>query len=432
MAGRPVATFFGGGPESRMDARVFIDKPRLRIMIAEDDPGVCAALAELIETEPSFELVGTAGDATAAIALAADEQPDVALVDVRMPGGGGVTAARGIARRSPDTKLIALSGQAERATVLQMLEAGVVGYLLKGGSVDELLEAIRRAPEGRASLSIEVTGDIIDELSGRLNVQTRRRKKHETFERRIRKALENPSALEMVFQPIVGLRDGETVGVEALARFAGPPLRSPSLWFAEAATVGLREDLELLAVGKAIEALRELPRDLHLTVNVSPVTLARSRFSKLVAGADSSRLIVEVTEHAPINRYSTLAQALTRLRACGIRLAIDDAGAGYSSLRHILELRPDLIKLDISLIRGISSDRSKQALAAGLISFAAKSGSTIIAEGIEQPAEQRTLVELGVTHGQGFLLGRPTALSLLELRPPAGKPLDRKPGSIRL
>jgi EAL domain-containing protein (putative c-di-GMP-specific phosphodiesterase class I) len=313
-----------------------------------------------------------------------------------------------------------------------MLEAGVVGYLLKGGSVDELIEAIKRAPEGRASLSIEVTGDVIEELSGRLNVQTRSRKKHETFERRIRKALENPSALEMVFQPIVGLRHGEMVGVEALARFAGPPLRAPSLWFAEAATVGLREDLELLAVRKAIEALQELPGDLYLTVNVSPETLARSRFSKLVSAADSSRLIVEVTEHAPISRYSILAQALTRLRACGIRLAIDDAGAGYSSLRHILELRPDLIKLDISLIRDINSDRSKQALAAGLISFAEKSGATIVAEGIEQPAEQRTLVELGVTHGQGFLLGRPSTLPLPGLRPPVAKQPDQKPGSIRL
>ena len=102
-------------------------KARLRVLVAEDDQAVRAALADLIEGEPSLKLVGAAADATEAIALAASEQPDVVLVDVRMPGGGGVTAARGIHRRSPRSKVIALSGQGDRATVLQMLEAGVVG-----------------------------------------------------------------------------------------------------------------------------------------------------------------------------------------------------------------------------------------------------------------------------------------------------------------
>src|SRR5258708_3579114 len=113
------------------------NEPRLRVILAEDDPAVRAALADLVKMVPSFELVGVAGDAPTAIGLAQATQPDVALVDVRMPGGGGVTAARGISRRSPETKVIALSGQGDRATVLQMLEAGVVGYLLKGGALEE-------------------------------------------------------------------------------------------------------------------------------------------------------------------------------------------------------------------------------------------------------------------------------------------------------
>ncbi|HUY71096.1 MAG TPA: EAL domain-containing protein [Gaiellaceae bacterium] len=387
-------------------------KTRLRVLVAEDDPEVRAALAELIDGEPSLKLVGAAADATEAIALAASEQPDVVLLDVRMPGGGGVTAARGISRRSPRSKVIALSGQGDRETVLQMLEAGVVGYLLKGSSVDEIVDAIKRAPEGRGSLSIELTGDIIQELAGQLSAGTRKRNKHQTFERRIRRALETSSAFAMVFQPIVGLRDGATVGAEALARFAGPPQRAPNLWFAEAAVVGLDGELELLAVHKAIDALPQLPHRAYLTLNVSPTTLTTTGFLKLVSSTDGSRLVAEITEHAPIRNYTRLGEALTTLRALGMRLAIDDAGAGYSSLRHILELSPDLIKLDVSLIRDIDRDRSKQALAAGLISFADKMGSSIIAEGIERAAEAKTLVELGVGHGQGYFLGRPLPLPL--------------------
>ena len=288
----------------------------------------------------------------------------------------------------------------------------MVGYLLKGSSVNEIVDAIKRAPEGRGSLSIELTGDIIQELAGQLSAGTRKRNKHQTFERRIRRALENSAAFAMVFQPIVGLRDGETVGAEALARFTGPPQRAPSLWFAEAAVVGLGGELELLAVHKAIDALPRLPRRAYLTLNVSPTTLTTTGFLELVSSADGSRLVAEITEHAPIQDYARLGEALTALRRLGMRLAIDDAGAGYSSLRHILELSPDLIKLDVTLIRDIDHDRSKQALAAGLISFADKMGSSIVAEGIERGAEAKTLVELGVSHGKGYFLGRPGPLAL--------------------
>ncbi len=403
---------------------------RLRVLVAEDDPMVRDYLAELIESERAFEYVGGAVDATEAVALAATVKPDVVIVDVRMPGGGGVTAARGIARRSPDSKLIALSGQGDRATVLQMLEAGAVGYLLKTCPAREIVDAIKGAPEGHGSLSIEVAGGIIDELAGELTVRTRTRKKHEASERRIRRALEGDSALAMVYQPIVELSDGTIVGAEALARFQGPPIRPPSLWFAEAASVALREELELLAARRAIEALPELPDDAFLSINVSPTTLMTKELLDLAAGSDAGRLVAEITEHAPIHDYAELDESLGRLRALGLRLAIDDAGAGYSSLRHILELRPDLIKLDITLIRNIDRDSAKQALAAGLISFAHKSGASIVAEGIEHEQEAETLVELGTNFGQGHYLAVPAPLPLAR---PSRRPGKRLTASaIRL
>ena len=197
--------------------------PRLRVLIAEDDPGLRSLLGEVIAAEPALELVGTAEDAPAAIALAGATRPDVALVDVQMPGGGGVTATRGIGRRSAGTKVIAFSGEGARESVLQMLEAGAVGYLLKGDSLaDEIVEAIKRAAAGRGSLSVDVSGDIIRELGGVVAARGPDRGKHEAIERRIRRVLELPDALHLEFQPIVAFRDRLVVGAE------GTPSNRPS------------------------------------------------------------------------------------------------------------------------------------------------------------------------------------------------------------
>jgi EAL domain-containing protein (putative c-di-GMP-specific phosphodiesterase class I)/ActR/RegA family two-component response regulator len=382
----------------------------LRVIVVEDDEAVRDALAALIGGETGLELVGTAADAVEAIKLAAATKPDVVLLDVRMPRGGGAVAARGIGQRSPSTKVIALSAVADRSTVLEMLEAGAIGYLLKGGPVDEITKAIERAPHGDATLSVEVAGDVIEALAGRLRVRSRNRKRTDVRERSIQRAIRDEGALTTLFQPIVNLADGVAVGVEALARFTGPPERAPNLWFAEAASVGLRTELELVAVRKALEALPQVPRGNYLAVNVSPTTLTKAAFRKLVAATDAARLVVEITEHAPIVNYSRIDDALAKLRSLGVRLAIDDAGAGFASLRHILRLSPELIKLDVTLIRDIHRDRSKQALAAGLIAFAEKSGASIIAEGIEQAVEVRALVELGVGYGPGNLFGEPGPL----------------------
>jgi EAL domain-containing protein (putative c-di-GMP-specific phosphodiesterase class I) len=319
-------------------------------------------------------------------------------------------AARGIGHRSPSTKMIALSAADDRSTVLEMLEAGAVGYLLKGGPVDAIFDAIEHAPDGHSTLSAEVAGDVIDALAGQLRAGSRTRKRANALERRIQRTCRDEGALRIVFQPIVGLADGVAVGHEALARFAGPPARAPDLWFADAASVGLQFELELVAVRKALEALPQLSGVTYLAVNVSPMTLTKTAFRKLVAAADPERLVVEITEHAPIHDYARIDDAVAKLRKLGVRLAIDDAGAGFASLRHILRLSPDLIKLDLTLIRDIHADRSKQALAAGLIAFAEKSGASIIAEGVEQQLEMRALVELGVRYGQGHFFGKPGPL----------------------
>lgn len=141
---------------------------RIRVMIAEDETAVRDALGDLIESDPDMDLVGAAKDAAEAIDVALRERPDVALVDVKMPAGGGAHAAREIRKGSPQTRVVALSAYEDRRTVLEMLRAGVVGYVVKGTSADEILYAIRRSMRGQGSLSVEVTADVIRELAGLL------------------------------------------------------------------------------------------------------------------------------------------------------------------------------------------------------------------------------------------------------------------------
>jgi EAL domain-containing protein (putative c-di-GMP-specific phosphodiesterase class I)/DNA-binding NarL/FixJ family response regulator len=393
----------------------------IRVLLAEDDPVVLEALSTLVSDEPALDLVAAVGDSAAAVEAAGLKRPDVALVDVRMPGGGGAEAARGIRRISPETRVLALSAYDDRATVLEMLEAGVVGYLVKGSSIDSIMDSIELAADGQGSLSVEVTGEVIEELVGQLQARRRAKERKQGSETRIRRALDKDGALSIVFQPICALDGSRVVGVEALARFRGPPVRGPEQWFEEAGAVGLRRELELAAIKAALAELDRLPAELYLSLNASPATLRSAALRKLLARTDGERIVVEVTEHAPIDDYKEVNGALSRIRELGVRLAIDDAGAGFASLRHILRLAPEIIKLDRTLIDRIESDRSRQALAAGLISFAEKIDATIIAEGIERRAEVAALVDLGVSYGQGYFFAEPAPLAKLSLEPSARK-----------
>jgi len=215
---------------------------------------------------------------------------------------------------------------------------------------------------------------------------------------------------EIALQPIFDLRDGSIFAVEALARFQGEPYRAPDLWLADAHASGLGVELEVALMRAAVEQVAHLPPNCVLTVNAGPEALAEADIEALFDGVEASRVVMELTEHAAVEDYPRLASALEGLRAAGVRLAIDDAGAGFASLMHILRLAPDFIKLDRQLIRGLDVDPTKRSLAASLMRFAEESGATIVAEGVETAAELQALEQLGVLHAQGFYLGRPVPL----------------------
>lgn len=210
-----------------------------------------------------------------------------------------------------------------------------------------------------------------------------------------------------VFQPIVELATGEVVGHEALTRFSSG--ESPDTVFADAWTVGLGPDLELATLVSAIAAARRLPPGTWLDLNVSPRLPGNAPGLRQAIRAADRPVVLEITEHDIVDDYVGL---LISVRSLGhdIRLAVDDAGAGVANFGHILDLGPDFVKLDTSLVRGVNAHLGRQALIVGMRYFSRTSGCRLVAEGIETEEEAQTLIKLGVEFGQGYWYGRPAAV----------------------
>lgn len=220
-------------------------------------------------------------------------------------------------------------------------------------------------------------------------------------------------SLITAFQPICHLGTGEIVGAEALTRFMDAPFRSPDQWFADAESIGRGLELEFLALETAMAAAARLPAHVYVAVNLSPSACLDLRLRDIVKKSrlGPERIVVELTERSPVADYARLAAALAPLRSTGLRIAIDDVGAGFSSMRHVLRLNPELIKLDRTIVAGIDKNANQKALCAAMLSFSSHIGGGLVAEGIETNSELATLAELGVNTGQGYLLGRPSVLT---------------------
>lgn len=217
----------------------------------------------------------------------------------------------------------------------------------------------------------------------------------------------------IALQPIMRLNGKGTAGYEALCRFEAEPYRPPNIWFDDAQEVGLQQDLELQVIETALRILPELDEGCYLAINTSPATLASGRLTPLVAAVEGSRVVVEITEHAAIDDLDLLLMEIDRLRELGARIAIDDAGAGYSGLQQIIRLRPDVIKLDMSLTKDVDKDLARRSLTSAMVQFAHDTSASVVAEGIETEAEMRTLSDIGVEMGQGYHLGRPNLAHLV-------------------
>ena len=217
-----------------------------------------------------------------------------------------------------------------------------------------------------------------------------------------------PGVLRMAFQPIVDTARGTVAGYEALARFNGPPNATPDRWFACARAAGVGPELEARALRTALDARSALPPNRFLSVNVGPEALLAAPVATVLARAGDLRgVVVEITEQSAVADYDALLAALAPVREAGALLAVDDAGAGFASLKHITVLRPDFVKVDRDLVAGIDTDETKAAVVEALGMFTSRLDAWLVAEGVETTAELDRLLSLRVPLAQGYRLGPP-------------------------
>lgn len=266
---------------------------------------------------------------------------------------------------------------------------------------------------------------LADSIAGYLEEEEAARRARERRREELRGSVRD-GGLEMAYQPICDLTTRRTIGLEALARFPGLG-EGPAEVFADAGRLGIGPELELAAVRAAVAELPRIPPGIHLTVNASPETVASGAFYDVVRSIDAQRLVVEITEHDAVADYDVLRSALDDLRDLGVRLAIDDVGAGFSGLLHILRLEPDVLKVDGALVERIDAFAAKQAMLAALVTFGSRRGTEIVAERIGTQEELEAVRVLGVRCGQGYHLRRP--VDLAEALSPI--PGEVPPGSAR-
>jgi len=383
-----------------------------RILIVDDDENNVRLMTRILQTAGYTNLRGIT-DARTVLEARRVWNPDLILLDMHMPHVDGIALLHMFDAQvaaSDFVPILVLTADVSRETLKRALAAGANDYVTKPVDVDEVLMrvrnllAIRLSHEGLKNSNLVLA----HELRERMQFEQRQSENRRARIDHMRGVIERRPT--MVFQPIIELSSNRTVGVEALSRFVDGT--SADRCFAEATTLGLGAELELAAVKAALQQLDEIPAAQFMAVNVSPTVALDSRLHDLLRRHAHGRVVVEITEHQRVESYEDLALVRTRFRQDGIRVAIDDAGAGYASLHHILKLAPDIIKLDIALTREIDRDPVKRALAVSLVQFAKETEAVVIAEGIETPSELATLRDLAVPWGQGFHIGKPGPIAL--------------------
>ncbi|MDQ1688616.1 MAG: hypothetical protein QOK42_1591 [Frankiaceae bacterium] len=353
------------------------------VLVVEDDAAIRALVCDLLTLEGITPL--EAGDAAAAMTVLSSYPVDLVLLDVSLPGLTGYSVIDEI-RHTPalSTLPVLLLTAAGPGQLVAGLDRGADDYIAKPFAMEELrarvqahLRAARRWHTRLRPRHVDV-GDLVGTWR----------------ERRF----------DIAFQPVRDLQTMDAVGFEALARFHDG--RPPREVFDAALEAGMGVELELAAAQAALEVAVTLPPASWVSINLSPrALLASAELQNSVAGCGHD-LIIELTEHERVEDYPSLTAA-ARVLGPEVRLAVDDAGAGYASLSHVVALHPALVKLDRAWVDGISSDPVRQALVRGVLGVAEATGSAVVAEGIERDDDLLAVQSLGVGLGQGYLLGRP-------------------------
>lgn len=334
-----------------------------RVLIVGDQPANVAVLERLVRAVGSTD-VQCVTDPRLAVQRCLEMDADLVMLDLHMSYTDGFAVLAALREGLPAEALVrvlVLTSDTTPATRDRALRAGAHDFIIKPFDRVEVGLRVRNLLETQAlhtalrRHNAALQADLQQRAAAEQRLAEEHRRRHDCLDR----VLEG-DALTMVFQPIADLMTGDLLGVEALARFQCDPRRPPDEWFDDAADLGRGCELELAAVEAALRQLDDVPAGAYLSVNVSPATVLAPQLERMLDGASAHRIVLELTEHARIPDYAPVLSALDRFRDLGVRVAVDDAGAGYSGLRQVLRLRPEVLKLDTALTRDIDVDVAKQ------------------------------------------------------------------------
>ena len=370
---------------------------RTAILAVDDEPTVLTLLARVLE--PSFDVVKcTCG--TDAVAQVSQGGFAAVISDVKMPGMTGLELLRSIREHDADLPVLLVTGQPSWEGAAAAIEYGVFRYLPKPFDLDGLRETVVQATQLYRLARLKREALSIGGIAG----PSDRAGLEASFSRAL-------ASFGMAFQPIVSLSTKSIFGYEALLRSAEPTLPSPTDVIEAAERLGATRKLGRAVRAFAAHRRNQMNEDWLLFVNLHPTDLLDPELtdphSPLMASAD--HVVLEITERAPLSGLEEVRERVRELRVFGFRIAVDDLGAGYAGLTSFATLDPDIVKLDMNLVRGIEGSAVKRKLVGSVASLCREMEMLLVAEGVETVAERDVLSELGCDLFQGFLFARPAS-----------------------
>lgn len=393
----------GGGGGTPGERRTATPEPKIsglgRVLAVDDDRAVLRALSRTLERAGhEVRAIDDGRLACEALSRMRPHEVDVVVADISMPGADGLEVMRHAHRMDPDLPVLLMTGLPTVESAVQALEQGALRYLLKPLDPAALIDAVAKAVAWREEAR--------DGNEARVSLTPTYQRVRVGLEQRFETALAN---LHLAFQPIVAFGERRVHAYEALARSSEATLGQPEALFDAAEQLHRVRDLSRavrLAVARAAESA---PPDVEMFVNLHAEDLRDEDLFSAAAPLTrlASRVVLEITERAPMDNIPDIHDRITALRSLGFRIAIDDLGAGYAALSSLANLQPEVVKLDMSLVRGIDHTPIKQRLVGALQTLSEPLGILVVAEGVETLAERDALVAQGCNLFQGYLFARP-------------------------
>jgi len=372
-----------------------VGKPA-RVLVIDDEPLMQKLIARLLRTR-GYEVILSGGDGETNDVIARGGF-DIVVTDLHMPQLNGMSVLRLVRDKDPDLPVILVTAAPTTETAISAVKLRATAYLTKPIDAERLAEEVQQALAMAQLSRVRREADAL--LSKRASDDD------DALTQQFERALDG---LYMAYQPIVSWSAQEAYGYEALVRSAEPSLPHPGALFGAAEKLGRAVDLGRVIRRKCVEPV--LPGDSHLFVNLHADDLQDDDlFDPLGSfAAMASRIVLEITERAQLEGVKGVGERIERLRALGFRIAVDDIGAGYSGLNSFALLKPDIVKLDMTLVRDIEREPVKRRLAGAVVNLCRDLGISVVGEGVETVAERDALLELGCDLLQGYLFGRPGA-----------------------